>query len=194
MGSEMCIRDSIRCQDGCAHHLRPDLNPVVLHGMRPLGVDITRQEQGVRCGPLQQVGQTCTLRAVARCMPELTMLVNSLSVAISHCTSTSAPSPEPGTASGDTVTRVQIITEFGIGSPEATPCINAAYGAGAGSCGKRAEDNADEVEDSCARAGTACEIAAPAATAAEPVRERRRGRFLDMRVSISPASRSCNRK
>ena len=68
-------------------------------------------------------------------------------MAISYPTVASSPIPDPGTASFDTVTRVQMITESGVGSPDATPCMNAAYGFGFGACGKRADDS-DRDDDS----------------------------------------------
>src|SRR5690606_35762562 len=59
---------------------------------------------------------------VARAEPRATTSVNALSRATVQLTSVSAPSPEPGAASGTGVTRVHSRTPSGSGSPEATPC------------------------------------------------------------------------
>ena len=64
-----------------------------------------------RCGPVRKVPERTTLR---KCR----------SLATSHCTVTGAPLPEPGVAFAVGVTLVQISTEVGNGSPEATPCRN----------------------------------------------------------------------
>lgn len=63
--------------------------------------------------------------ARATAVPRAATREKALSSAISQTTGVSAPSPEPGTASGAGVTRVHRRMPSGSGSPEATPCRKA---------------------------------------------------------------------
>ncbi len=70
---------------------------------------------------------TLTVWSVAASLvtvPLAAIRVKPLSAAISQRTSVPAPRPEPGTASGAGVTRVQSRMPSGSGSPEATPWRN----------------------------------------------------------------------
>jgi hypothetical protein len=72
---------------------------------------------------------TCTVWsevALAVVLPEATTAVNASLVEISQPTETSGPTPDPGSASTEGVTRVQSTIWWGSGSPDATPCTNGA--------------------------------------------------------------------
>ena len=60
--------------------------------------------------------------AAVRKRPDFTIFLKRRSLATSQRTLTAGPLPEPGVAPRVGVTRVQITTERGRGSPEATPC------------------------------------------------------------------------
>src|SRR5699024_4248042 len=85
--------------------------------------------------------------------PDRTMVAKSGSSATSQLTTTGAPRPEPGPASGEGVARVQRITRSAIGAPEATPCRTTALAVPA-PAGRRtgAEDGA--AIGACAAAGS----------------------------------------
>ena len=60
--------------------------------------------------------------ALVRNLPLRTIFLNRASFATCQVTVTGLPLPEPGVAEGVGVTRVQMTTRRGSGSPEATPC------------------------------------------------------------------------
>ena len=62
-----------------------------------------------------------SLALVAVTWPELTTSAKAASLATSQRSFVGSPMPEPGVASGDGFTRVQMMTALAVGSPDATP-------------------------------------------------------------------------
>src|SRR5699024_1550066 len=141
------------------------------------------QRSGAR--PVQSTLTVWSRPASVTTEPDRTMVAKSGSSATSQLTTTGAPRPEPGPASGEGVARVQRITRSAIGSPEATPCRNTPS-AGPPPSGPPA----------AAPAGAAPPISAPAPAtppAAAPARrtERRSGPVRRLGVEGSCAGREC---